>query len=87
MNASCKHRIMDKCNKDGKPCFYTADCFEPEETRTYTNADLIEHRFDKLPTARCYCRDCINYKNNKGYCEMFGWYTSDQHFCSFADPK
>lgn len=47
MNGFCKHRIMDKCKKDGKPCFYTADCFEPEETRTYTNADRIRAMSDE----------------------------------------
>jgi len=47
MSGFCKHRIMDKCKKDGKLCSFSKDCFEPEGARTYTNADRIRAMSDE----------------------------------------
>lgn len=38
---TCKHRIMDKCKKDNKPCIFSEECYEPEEHKPMTNADRI----------------------------------------------
>lgn len=42
----CKHRVMDKCKKDGRPCIFSKDCFEPEE-KVQTNADRIRAMTDE----------------------------------------
>ena len=39
--AFCKHREMDKCNQDGRPCVYDEMCFEPEEEKPMSTADKI----------------------------------------------
>ena len=44
MMAICKHRVMDKCGKDNRPCIFSKDCFEPE---TMTNADRIRAMSDE----------------------------------------
>lgn len=48
-----------------------------------------KHRFDKSPTAKCYCIDCKNhgsvYKNN--WCYRFDRCTADNWFCWEAEPK
>lgn len=39
-----------------------------------------KHKFDKLPTAKCYCKDC--YYWHDGDCTHFrGWRTADNWFC------
>lgn len=43
----CKHRVMDKCKKDGRPCIYSEECFEPEEQKPKTNADHIRSMTDE----------------------------------------
>ena len=45
--AICKHRVMDKCKKNGKPCCWGKDCFEPEEPKPMTNADRIRAMTDE----------------------------------------
>lgn len=50
---------------------------------------IQKHRFDKPPTAKCYCRDCRrwNIRDGNGYCEKFsGWCTADSWFCWDAEP-
>lgn len=45
-----------------------------------------EHRFDKPPKAKCYCKDC-KYWGYQGKCGKFeGWYTADNWFCWNAEP-
>lgn len=47
-----------------------------------------KHRFDKQPTAKCYCKDCHYYSKN-GKCENVTWadrYTPDNWFCCDATP-
>lgn len=47
-----------------------------------------KHRFDKLPTARCYCVDCKYHNNETGECyRLSGWYTADCWYCWNAEPK
>ena len=43
----CKHRVMDKCKKDGRPCIFSKDCFEEEEKTPQTNADRIRAMTDE----------------------------------------
>ena len=52
----------------------------------------VKHRFDKPPTAECYCIDCQRYvprgKHPNGRCCKFeGWYVADDWFCWDATPK
>ena len=73
MMAICKHRVADKCKKDGRPCFFSEECFQPEEAKPMTNADHIRSMSDEelasyviCPTEkRCEfccepnCNDCV----------------------------
>lgn len=43
----CKHRVMDMCKKDDRPCIFSPDCFEPEEEKHMTNADHIRAMTDE----------------------------------------
>ena len=46
-----------------------------------------KHRFDKPPTAKCYCRDCKRHGED-GKCYKFEkWTTADNWFCWDAEPK
>ena len=45
--AFCKHRVMDKCKKDGRPCIFSEECFEPEGKKSQTNADRIRSMSDE----------------------------------------
>lgn len=48
----------------------------------------IEHRFDKPPTAKCYCIDCTYYE--KEYCKCYHFMVNhihDDYFCSEATPR
>ena len=51
-----------------------------------------KHRFDKPPTAKCYCIDCRHHDNENGRCYRFGETTkeyrctADNWFCWEADP-
>jgi len=48
----------------------------------------IKHRFDKPPTAKCYCADCRLHDNaSKKCCKFDGWYTADNWFCWDAEPR
>ena len=52
-----------------------------------------KHRFDKPPTAKCYCIDCGYHDNKNGRCSGLveftsGYkYTEDNWFCYNADPR
>lgn len=43
----CKHRVMDRCRKKGRPCTFSKECFEAEEDREtnirYTHIDSLRH--------------------------------------------
>lgn len=46
-----------------------------------------KHRFDKLPTAKCYCIDCIYWDDKGHWCNYFkGRTTADCWFCWNAEP-
>lgn len=45
--AHCKHRVMDRCKKNGLPCTFESRCFEPEEPTAKTNADCIRSMSDE----------------------------------------
>ena len=48
---------------------------------------MIKHRFDKPPTAECYCKDCrLHGKDNQCF-KFNGWRTADEWFCWDAEPK
>ena len=52
-----------------------------------------KHRFDKPPTAKCYCIDCVYHDNKNGRCSGLGEfisgykYTEDNWFCYNANPR
>ena len=46
------------------------------------------HRFDKPPLAKCYCKDCF-YRgdfSNKNLCRVHNYNTAEERFCSDAKP-
>lgn len=51
-----------------------------------------KHRFDKPPTAKCYCVDCEYHNNETNQCYRFGETTkeyrctADNWFCWEAEP-
>ena len=45
------------------------------------------HRFNKPPTAKCYCIDCKYHDNETGRCGGFGEFIADDRFCWKADPR
>lgn len=51
-----------------------------------------KHRFDKPPTAKCYCKDCVHHgKNGNDYGEKCGLpgvdrFTPHNGFCYMARP-
>ena len=52
----------------------------------------IKHRFDKPPTAKCYCVDCTRHDNETGRCYRFEYAsgyqcTADDWFCWDATPR
>ena len=48
---------------------------------------VYKHRFDKPPTAACYCKDCKRHGED-GRCHKFEkWMTADNWFCWDAEPK
>lgn len=48
-----------------------------------------KHRFDKPPTAKCYCIDCRYWDRETGRCYRFpgDLYTADIWFCWKAEPR
>lgn len=45
-----------------------------------------KHRFDKPPTAQCYCRDCKHWQYDHSCDRLHGWHTADNWFCWNAEP-
>lgn len=58
--------------------------FIKEQIWTYK----YNHRFDKPPLAKCYCKDCFYHGDfgNKNLCRMHNYSTYEEHFCSNAKP-
>ena len=58
-----------------------------EAIRTYQ----YKHRFNKPPTAKCYCKDCRMHGDSDGSnrCDLPGSsrYTPDNGFCYEAEPR
>ena len=54
----CKHRIVDKCKKDGRPCIFSEKCFEPEEQKPITNADHIRSMSDE-ELMQFFCKEIL----------------------------
>ena len=52
--ASCKHRILDNCKKDGKPCIFSEECFEPKAQKPTTNGDRIRAMSDETLCEKLY---------------------------------
>jgi hypothetical protein len=58
-----------------------------------TYAWRVRHRFNKPPTAKCYCRDCKSHDPDTHRCYRFGETTkeyrctADYWFCWEADPR
>lgn len=48
-----------------------------------------KHRFDKSPTAACYCKDCVHFSSDDyNICfQHRGWVVSDAWFCWAAEPR
>lgn len=56
--------------------------------KKYKRSQQIKHRFDKPPTAKCYCKDCSSYNLQDGRCYAFEiQYVADNWFCWKAEPK
>lgn len=51
----------------------------------------IKNRFNKPPTAKCYCIDCAYHENENGKCYLISqerdFYTNDMSFCFGATPR
>ena len=45
-----------------------------------------KHRFDKPPTAKCWCKDCVN-RDEDGECDVMGRFVPNDAFCCHAEPK
>lgn len=49
---------------------------------------IIEHRFNKPPTAKCYCIDCKYHGMFNDLCHRDGRrHTANTEFCSDAEPR
>lgn len=59
-----------------------------EAVERYVYQYKYKHRFNKPPTAKCYCRDCIRWNPETGEC---GDHCNSRRmgadwFCCFAEP-
>lgn len=54
----------------------------------YKRQYRIKHRFDKPPTAKCYCRDCNKWEPETGKCydHCNSRLMADNWFCYSAEP-
>ncbi|MDF2902852.1 MAG: hypothetical protein K0S25_490 [Bacillus sp. (in: firmicutes)] len=58
-----------------------------DRARNLYRKQVQKHRFDKSPTAKCYCKDCKYWVPHNGDCCKFtGWKTADNWFCWDAEP-
>lgn len=71
---------------------YTAFDALRDVVRQWRWQHRYKHRFDKPPTAACYCKDCkyhgTKYKDGSNACGLPGVdrYTPDDAFCYEAEP-
>lgn len=45
------------------------------------------HRFDKPPTASCYCKDCQWHNIDTNQCSRYEYWFPDDGFCWYATPR
>ena len=45
-----------------------------------------KHRFDKPPTAKCWCKDCAK-RDDEGECNVMERFVPNDAFCCWAKPK
>ena len=72
----CKNRLKDNCKKDGRPCIFSKECFDPEEQKPKTNADRIRAMSDdelaEIISSNAYTGACndfgIPHENCGGNC-------------------
>lgn len=58
-----------------------------DEIKDLRRKYIQKHRFDKSPTAKCYCKDCEHWSPKSGDCLKFsGYKTTDSWFCWQAEP-
>ena len=58
-----------------------------ERTRRKLKEYEYKHRFDKPPTAECYCVDCWYRDNENSKCRRYNeLYVADDWFCKDAMP-
>ena len=61
-----------------------------ERVKESKRQHTIKHRFDKPPTAKCYCRDCKFWIPENGECHVShtakGYCMADNWFCYSAEP-
>lgn len=65
-------------------------CFISNLSYNIKYAYKYKHRFDKKPTAKCYCIDCKYHDNEVGFCHRFEKEqrrTADNWFCWDATPR
>lgn len=71
---------------------YVAHCGIKEWIHKLKWRYKCKHRFDKPPTAKCYCRDCKHHGSETNQCYRFGETTkeyrctADNWFCWEAEP-
>ena len=69
----CKHRVMDKCKKDDRPCIFSKECFEPEDVKQQSNAERIRSMSDEELAESIYngiSSDACDYcKHNNLHCD------------------
>ena len=57
-----------------------------KRTRRKRKEYEYKHRFDKSPTAECYCVDCWYRDNENSKCRRHQLYVADDWFCKDAMP-
>lgn len=63
----------------------------PDRIKKWKRKRQIKNRFNKPPTAKCYCIDCAYHENENGKCYLISqecdFYTNDTSFCFGATPR
>lgn len=57
-----------------------------DSVEDYRRKHQQKHRFDKPPTAKCYCIDC-KHRTKYEDCCILGCFVADNWFCWKAEPK
>ena len=60
--------------------------FVQYKIKTLKRKYKYQHRFDKPPTAECYCKDCLYY-DNEDFCYYFNVNTDDNEFCCYSSQR